>query len=294
MWRPAGGTSTLKGDPAMRRSITTVLVVAGLSLAIPGGTALAAHTAPAARTGPSTALPVITVTMTGKTITVGGALQSGGVKVVSTVTGEPAGSPTFIRLNKGVTVAQFFKAAQGDPNNVALIASIVFSPQADKGTSSAQVSLRPGNYVALDATSPPPATPFTTFKITKAPSPAKLPAPQATMSSIEFSFRGPGTLHNGDLVRFGNDGFVVHMIVAARGASLAGAQKIAKLWKEGKKAQQLFTGVTSFFDILSHGAFQQQVVHVRPGFWVLACFMDTQDGREHTRLGMERVIHITK
>jgi len=280
----------------MRRSITTVLVVAGLSLAIPGGTALAAHTAPAARTGPSTALPVITVTMTGKTITVGGALQSGGVKVVSTVTGEPAGGPTFVRLNKGVTVAQFFKAVQGDPNNVALIASIVFSPQANKGTSSAQVSLRPGNYVALDSASPPPATPFTTFKITKASSPARLPAPQATMSSIDFGFRGPGTLHNGDLVRFGNDGFVVHMMVAARGASLAGAQKIAKLLKEGKngQAQRLATGFTTFFNILTHGAFQQQVVHVRPGFWVLACLMDTQDGREHTRLGMERVIHITK
>jgi hypothetical protein len=44
---------------------------------------------------------------------------------------------------------------------------------------------------------------------------------------------------------------------------------------------------------LTHGAYQQQVVHVRPGYWVLACFMDTQDGREHTQLGMERVIHIT-
>jgi hypothetical protein len=255
----------------MRRTITAAVAAAGLSLAIPGGTALAAHTAPAARTGPTAALPVITVTMNGKTITVGGALVSGGVKVVSTVTGEPAGGPQFIRLHKGVTVAQFFKAAQGDPNNVAPIASIVFSPRAPKGTSSAQVSLRPGHYVAADAG---PARPvFTTF---------------------EFGFRGPGTLHNGDLVRFGNDGFLVHMMVAARGASLAGAQKIAKLWKEGKNAQRLFTGVTSFFDILSHGAFQQQVLHVRPGFWVLACFMDTQDGREHTTLGMERVIHITR
>jgi len=274
----------------MRTTITAAVVAAGLSLAIPGGTALAAHP------GHSAALPVITVKMTGKRITVGGALQSGGVRVVSTVTGEPAGSPTFVRLHKGVTVAQFFKAVRGDPNNVALIASIVFSPQANRGTSSAQVSLRPGNYVALDAVKPPPATPFTTFTITKAASPAKLPAPQARMSSIEFGFRGPGTLHNGDLVRFGNDGFVVHMIVAARGASLAGAQKIAKLLKEGKErqAQRLVTGFTTFFNILTHGAFQQQVIHVRPGFWVLACFMDTQDGREHTRLGMERVIHITR
>src|SRR5207245_10373674 len=140
-----------EGDPAMRRSIiTTAVVAAGLSLAVPGGTALAAHAAPAARTAHGASLPVIAVAMNGKKITVGGALQSGGVTVVSTVTGEPAGAPTFVRLDPGVTVAQLFKAAAGDPNNIALIASIVFSPQAPKGTSSAQVSLKPGNYVAVD------------------------------------------------------------------------------------------------------------------------------------------------
>ena len=99
----------------MRTTITAAVVAAALSLAIPGGAALAARTAPAAHPGHSAALPVITVKMTGKRITVGGALQSGGVRVVSTVTGERAGGPTFIRLNPGVTPAQLFKAAQGDP-----------------------------------------------------------------------------------------------------------------------------------------------------------------------------------
>jgi len=283
----------------MRRIISitagAAAVAAGLSLAIPGGAALAAHTAPPARAAArAAALPVIKVAMNGKKITVSGALQSGGVNVVSTVTGEPAGAPTFIRLDRGVTVAQLLKAVQGDPNNVALIASIVFSPQANKGTSSAQANLAPGRYVALDATSRTP--PLTTFTIAKASSPAKLPTPQARVSSIEFGFRGPGTLHNGELVRFANHGFLVHMIVAGRGANLAGAVKIAKLLKAGKDgaAQRLATGFTTFFNILTHGASQQQVIHVRPGYWVLACFMDTQDGREHTRLGMERVIHITK
>jgi hypothetical protein len=283
----------------MRRITTITLaaaaIAASLSLAVPAGAALAAHSAPSARpTARGAALPVIKVAMNGKKITVSGARRSGGVNVVSTVTGEPAGAPTFVRLNPGVTVAQLLKAAQGDPNNIALIASIVFSPQANKGTSSAQATLAPGRYAALDATSRTP--PLTTFTITKASSPAKLPKPQATVSSIEFGFRGPGTLHNGELVRFANDGFVVHMIVAGRGANLAGANKIAKLLKAGKdgKAQRLATGFTAFFNILTHGAYQQQVVHVRPGYWVLACFMDTQDGREHTQLGMERVIHITK
>ena len=281
----------------LRRSILLMAAsatAAGLSLAIPGGAALAARSAPPARSAaPGAALPVIKVAMTGKKITVSGALQSGGVTVVSTVTGEPAGAPTFIRLDPGVTVAQLLTAAQGDPNNVALIASIVFSPPAAKGTSSAQASLAPGRYVALDATSRTP--PLTTFTIAKASSPATLPTPQATVSSIEFGFRGPGTLHNGELVRFANHGFLVHMIVAARGANRAGANKIAKLLKAGKDgaAQRLATGFTAFFNILTHGAYQQQVVRVRPGYWVLACFQATQDGREHTRLGMERVIHIT-
>ena len=144
-------------------TVAATAIAAGLSLAIPGGPAQAARSAPPARAAAhGAALPVIKVAMNGKKITVSGALQSGGVNVVSTVTGEPAGAPTFIRLNRGVTVAQLLKAVQGDPNNVALIASIVFSPPANKGTSSAQASLAPGRYVALDATSrTPPLTTFT-------------------------------------------------------------------------------------------------------------------------------------
>jgi hypothetical protein len=37
---------------------------------------------------------------------------------------------------------------------------------------------------------------------------------------------------------------------------------------------------------------QQEVLNANPGYYVQACFMDTQDGREHTVLGMERVIQI--
>jgi hypothetical protein len=39
---------------------------------------------------------------------------------------------------------------------------------------------------------------------------------------------------------------------------------------------------------------QQQVLTAPPGIYVLACFMNTQDGREHTQLGMERTIRIVK
>ena len=281
----------------MKRSTSITVgvtaIAACVSLAVPGGAALAAGGG--ARTG-SAALPVIKVTMNGKQISVSGALRSGGVRVVSTVTREREGGPTFVRLHPGATVAQLLRAAQGDPNNISRVGHIVFSPPAHKGTSWAQARLLPGNYVAVDLGTNSRKPPLTTFTITKSGSPATLPTPKARVRAIEFGFRGPGTLHNGELVRFANRGYLVHMIVAARGKDRAGAHQIARLLRAGKdrQAQRQATGFTTFYNILTTGAYQQQVVHVRPGYWVLVCFMDTQDGREHTQLGMERVIHITK
>ena len=49
-----------------------------------------------------------------------------------------------------------------------------------------------------------------------------------------------------------------------------------------------------FHGPLSQGAFQQEVITAKPGWYVQVCFMDTQDGREHTLLGMERIIKITR
>ena len=275
-----------------RSTAVGLAATAALALAVPAASALAASRPQRA----TAALPVITVTMNGKSISVSGDLVSGGVKVVSKVSREASGNPTFVRLDPGVTPAQLLQAAAGDPNNIALIASIVFSPQANKGTSWAEVSLKPGNYVAVDLNASQSNPPVTTFTISPSSSPASLPKPRASLTSIEFAFRGPSTLRDGELVRFGNRGFLVHMMFAARGASKARAHQIAALLKAGKdgKAQKLADGSYGFFGILTHNQSEQQVVRLRPGYWVIACFMDTQDGREHTQLGMERVIHIVK
>jgi len=268
--------------------------VAALALAAPASGALAS--AKPVPHGIPASLPVITVTMDGKTISVSGTLESGAVTVVSKVSKERAGNPTFVRLDPGVTVSQVLQAAAGDPNNIALIASIVFSPQANRGTSRAEVNLKPGNYAAVDLENESSSPPLTTFTISQASSPASLPKPKATLSSIEFGFRGPGTLHNGQLVRFGNKGFLVHMMFGIRAASKAKARLLARYLKEGKdgRAMRLADATYGFFGILTHGSSEQQVLHLRTGYWVIACFMDTQDGREHTKLGMERVIHIVR
>jgi hypothetical protein len=266
-----------------------------------------AASAAATRGGPhhrvgAASLPQVTVAMNRTSISVGGTLQSGGTKIVSTVTKEPAGDPAFIRLDPGVSYARFFKAikkvgATGDPNELDGIASIVVDAAAPRGTSWVQAYLKPGKYVAFDTAGSNPAHwPVTTFTITQAASPASLPAPEASVRAIEFGFRGARKLHEGELVRFTNSGFLVHMIVAARAPNLTDARKLARLLKAGKdrQAQRLADGFTTFAGPLSHGASQQLKVRARAGYWVLACFMDTQDGREHTQLGMERVIHIVK
>jgi len=47
-------------------------------------------------------------------------------------------------------------------------------------------------------------------------------------------------------------------------------------------------------NVAAHEAFQQETITAKPGIYVQVCFVDTQDGRSHSQLGMERIIKITK
>jgi hypothetical protein len=282
----------------MKRFIS--LMVAAAAVAAVGTVALVSN-AGAKRAHAAGALPSLFLTMNGSSIKVSGVEHSGGVNVESTVTGVRQASPTLVRLEPGVTFAQAFTAVakhHGDPNYLNGLATVVFSVQANKGASSAQTTLEPGHYVALDTQkNNPQKWPRAEFDITTASSPATLPKPAATEASIEFGFRGPKVLHDGSLVRVENAGFLVHMMVAPRARNLAAAKKIVKLLKAGKDRKvgpKLATGFETFFGTLSSMQGEQFVLNKRPGYYVLACFMDTQDGREHTRLGMERIIRIVK
>ena len=264
---------------------------------VSGMTRMGGASAPAR---PASALPVMTFKMNGKTVSIGGTLKSGAERILFTVTGEPqGGSPGLVRIDNGVSVSQFFKdfaAAGQDPNNLYGVGQIVMNTQANPGKSSVYVNLTPGTYVALDLNAPSKTPPFTVFHITKANHPAALPKPGATIWSIEFGLRGATVVRDGEMVRWANPGFLVHMIVGAKAPNLATARKIAALLKAGNDnaAQKLAIDFYGWDGALSHGQSFQSVISQTPGFWVIACFMDTQDGREHTTLGMERVIQILK
>ena len=179
---------------SMSKKLACGVVAAGAPLAAAGALALASSPAAASS---SEGLPVLTVNMSGSAITVGGSQVSGAVTVRSTVSGERQGTAILVRLNKGVSQAQFVKAlrmASKDPNAVQLVGAIVFDSTTAKGqTGNVQTVLAPARYVAIDVAgkSQPRVAMFT---VSKSSSPAKLPAAAATTKSIEFGFRGSSTL----------------------------------------------------------------------------------------------------
>jgi hypothetical protein len=274
--------------------VATTALAAGLALA------LGAANAGASTASRSAALPTVTIALDGKSITVGGTLQSGAVNLVSTVSKVALAEPTLLHLNPGATFAQAFAAAathNGDPNYLNPYGSIVFDANANRGSNTAQTTLAPGNYEALDTEGQNPRKwPHVAFTVTQSTAPASLPKPQATVAAIDFHFRAPATLHDGQLVRFENDGFLVHMIAATAVKNASDARKLTALLLAGKdnKAQKLAIGFAFFAGPLSSGGIQQFVVNAQPGIYVLSCFMNSQDGREHTQLGMERTIKIVK
>lgn len=281
----------------MGRAARRTILLVGACAAMTAG-AIGAGTAQAAT------LPTISATVNATTITVSGALQSGAVNIASTATGGKEPSVTFIRLNPGVSVNEFFALLAGnkvskDPNVVTKLGSIVFDVEAGKGKpAEAQTILAAGQYVALNAEGEQSSKwARASFAIAASPAPAALPAAQATEKTIEYGFRGPSVLHVGEVVRFENEGYLVHMNLGFPVQSKKAAQKVAKALLTGheKGLEKLVAGPpANFAGPISSEAFQQEVITARPGWYVQACFMPTQDGRPHTLIGMERVIKIVK
>jgi hypothetical protein len=268
-----------------------------VALAVAAITTAVALGATGTKTG---GLPTIDVAMDGSSISVSGNLESGAVNIHSTSTGTPPGQPLFVRLNPGVSADQLIAFLgtkhAADPNNVEPYGAIVLDAGPD--TQDLQTILQPGDYVGFDSASDDPTQwPHTTFAISENNSPQKLPAAQQWQKSVEFRFRGQATLHTGQVLRASNAGWLVHMMVGFQVKNKAVGHHLIRLLRAGKdSALEKLSGPGFFmaFGPVSHGAVQQSVLNTKPGWYIEACFMDTQDGREHTRLGMLRLIRVVK
>jgi hypothetical protein len=250
------------------------------------------------------AAPTLSIAVTKTSATVTGApTAAGAINVVVTDKGLKEGSAILFRLAPGKTVAdaeQFLreKRAHNDPNNTAELGSLVFDGEAESGvTSEAQTELQPGTYLVLIGGSQGEPALRDSFTVGTGGATLALPAAQATEKTIEFGFKGPTTLHDGEVVRFENEGFLVHMDFAFPVKNMKAAHTAVKDLRAGKEKAlgKLIAGApVGFYGPISHDAFMQQTITAKPGIYVQACFMETQDKRDHTLLGMERIIKITK
>ncbi len=283
------------------RRLALLAAAAGATAAVVAvmiaGGAAGARPAPSKRS-----LPTLKLALNGKSVKVSGRAVSGAVSVQTTVTNEKKGEPTLFELNRGVTLRTFGMCVArarkhgGDLNYLQPCGRLLFNAFARAGTSRAQTVLGPGNYLALD-TQHSKNPPFAPFVVKPSASPAPLPTPGGTVASIEFAFRGTDHFLDGELVRVINEGFLVHMDVFGRVKSVKAANKVMRLLRAGRNraAEKLFIGKRGgFAGPLSRLGMQQVVVNEKPGIYVQACFMRTQDGRYHTRLGMERMFTIIK
>jgi hypothetical protein len=265
------------------------LIAAVSAMAVTGALALAGGASGAG------SLPTLTVALTGtKGVSVSGTTVSGAVSVVSTFKGNGQGSLALVRLNPGATIQQAAGAVQshnGDINALTPYGALFVSTGAP---STVQTVLTPGDYVALNITGM--GTPgFAPFTVTESPAPAALPAAKATETAIEFGFEGPTVLHNGTIVRAQNQGWLVHMIDLIGVRNAATGQEVMALLRAGKDRQARKLVSKTFVSLLgpaSPGALQQEVLQTKPGYYVEACFMGTQDHREHVRLGMLRLVRV--
>lgn len=244
-------------------------------------------------------LPTLTLAVTKSSITVGGSKVAGAVNVVMTVTGEKSDGPALLLVRPGVSLSAVERAIGRLGPNTPLDAidpyvSIVFDGVAAEGApTSAETWLQPGTYLAVNN-----GNGHAVFTVAPNAHPALLPTPAATVRAIDFAFRGADTLHDGELVRFVNDGYLIHMFLFAQAKSVADATKAEALLLAGKPSLALkrySTGLHGMFaGPLSHAELQQQVIDEPPGVYVIVCGMNAQDGRDHYELGMVRTITIVK
>ena len=276
----------------MSKRFASLTAVAALAVAAAVGLAGGASGA--------ASLPTLTIALNGvKGISVSGSETSGAVSIASTFTGKapqgPDEGPAFglVRLKPGVSIQQAAGVVQshhGDINALTPYGTLL----SNGSPASVQTVLTPGNYAALNVSGngQPGVEPFT---VTASSAPAALPAASATETAREFGFQGPTVLRNGTIVRAQNHGWLVHMIVLVGVRDAPTGQQVMALLRAGKDKQAQKLADQNFVELLgpsSPGAMQQQTLHAKPGYYVEACFMDNQDGREHAGDGMERLVKV--
>jgi hypothetical protein len=235
-------------------------------------------------------------------LSVSGSAESGATVIRTTAAAglrEPAA--VLVLLGPDVRAAELlaFLAADKarDADSIVQFGEIVLDAALKPGSSSeVQSSLAPGTYVALNAEGEHSrGWSHAVFTVSAAPEPATLPAAAALERTIDFAFKGPRTLSDGELVRFENEGFLAHIDEALPTRGRRSAQRLAHdllIGHEAAAERLVSAAPVILAGPLSAGALQQSRIAAPPGWYVQSCMLEIQDGRSQAQLGMERVIRV--
>jgi hypothetical protein len=255
---------------------------------------------PAASAAGASSLPTLSLSLGVRSLSLAGPQQSGAVDVLVRASAVKQAGAALFRLSPGVSLAEVEALLPGelvgDMSAADRYGSFVLEQEAPtQGSSEVQIELLPGEYLALTLPGEGEAALHVSFSVYEALAPTVLPIPEATLRASGTGLHGPSALHDGELVRFEDEGNLVHADFALPVRSVAGARKVLRLLLagRGKALGGLLAGApVSFAGPLSPGAYQQETITAPPGVYVEVCSTNAQEPRARARRGMDRIIEI--
>lgn len=279
---------------------TRINAAAFLAAGTLAGAALAAPTAGVAQDAAT--LPLVKVTATAKTAAVTGAeTLTAGPTQLSLST--PAHRTiAIVQLKPGKTAADLkaaIAASKMSASPVFKVARLLGGGGSTGGRPYVfTTDLSAGTYEVVDDTERP--TIESEFTVAAGTSNVRAPAAAATIDLYDFKMTASAPLPATGAVKVVNHGPSPHFVAIARlKKATDGPKVVALLRKKGgeMKAQKLLDAASAggLADLLSPGVTDVvQTDGLKPGKYLIACFYadEKSHGKEHSMLGMERVVTV--
>jgi hypothetical protein len=253
-------------------------------------------------------LPSLTVNVAPDRVTIAGggaAVASGPTRLVfRNPSRRREASPSVVRLNRGVTLAELRALLRRNPRSPTpfkrLASFEAGATVATRGTYATTIELVGGaTYVVANVGDNPARAPLTSFTVGSQASEVTAPAPDVTVDLFDYAFAMPDVLPRNGTIRFENRGERLHIAVAfpvRPGRNRAAA--VRALLRNDERGLRRLTDQRRAFEplgLVSGGTTNDvELRFPRRGNWVFACFIeDGEPGNPpHNTLGMVKAFRV--
>lgn len=249
---------------------------------------------------------VITVTVTDYAFEVPDTLQEGWTSFRMVNHGNTIHAAQLVKLGEGRTIDEF-KAAYADAlknngpwNTLGLLGGIVGPPP--NGSTNATLYLGAGHYawycpLGFDDSVPhvighDMVRQFVVTQRDPSAPPTVAPAPTITLKMVDYAFLPSAAFKAGQhVIRVENQGPEPHEVILAKMAPGKTLQDV-RIWLADPRSRPPFSDVLGGVVIEEVGAEAYFEAEMRPGDYVLLCYIDAPDGRPHWEHGMIQHVRV--